>query len=280
MRSVELTTTIDANEAWEALRDEFAGDPAVSNGLLTAISRNAATGRAGFHYWLGSDGGAVVAAAMFGATSGRLEVTPMRREASIELAEAVRHDVPQLNGVLGPADTAASFAGRWTELTNLGARPTDGGRVLEVRDLTSPPSLPAGEVRLATLDDLDSLVTWNAGFAADTEVAPPPDPAALLSDHITSGSVWMWEGPAGQEAMSIRTAPVMRTRRIAHVYTPSAQRGRGLAAALVAHLASETLSAGDRCMLHTQLSNPSSNGVYRRLGFAAISESAFYEFFD
>jgi len=38
------------------------------------------------------------------------------------------------------------------------------------------------------------------------------------------------------------------------------------------------MAAGDRCMLHTQLSNPSSNRVYRRLGFEAISESTFYQF--
>lgn len=78
--------------------------------------------------------------------------------------------------------------------------------------------------------------------------------------------------------MSVRTPLVFGTQRLAHVYTPPEQRGHGIAATLVAHLASETMAAGDRCMLHTQLSNPSSNRVYRRLGFEAISESTFYQF--
>lgn len=278
---MDLTTTSDASEVWSSLSRGFAGDTAVCNWVLSAISRNCdLTNDRGFRYWMiGSDGG-LEAIGLHSADSGRLDVTPMTPPMASAMADAVFDHVPAIEGVLGPAGTAASFAGRWTELANVGARPTDGGRVLEVKQLVAPTEKPGGRVRSATTDDLDVLVRWNAGFATDTDVAPPSDPAAQLSQQIGAGFVWLWEDDQGPKAMAMRTPSVFSTRRLAHVYTPPAQRGRGLAAALVAHLASETLSAGDRCMLHSQLSNPSSNGVYRRLGFEAVSESTFYEFLD
>lgn len=278
---MELTTTTSADDVWAALRQGFTCDPAICNWVLSAISRNRALDDAsGFRYWCASNDGAVSALALVSNSSGRLDLTPMGTTDAVALADAVFDHVPAIEGVLGPVGAAAAFAGRWTELANVGARPTDGGRVLEVKQLVAPTETPGGRVRSATTDDLDVLVRWNAGFAADTDVAPPSDPAAQLSQQIEAGFVWLWEDDQGPKAMAMRTPSVFSTRRLAHVYTPPAQRGKGLAAALVAHLASETLSAGDRCMLHTQLSNPSSNGVYRRLGFEAVSESTFYEFLD
>jgi predicted GNAT family acetyltransferase len=38
------------------------------------------------------------------------------------------------------------------------------------------------------------------------------------------------------------------------------------------------LEAGQRCILYTHLGNPTSNGVYRRLGYQAVAESLRYEF--
>jgi len=275
---MQLTTTASADAVWAEVSRRFTGDTAVCNWILSAVTRNAAADRDGFRYWLVEQNETVTAMALLSVGSGRLDLTPMDGIVAGSLAEHVAEDVDSLIGVLGPAAAAATFAGRWTELANVGARPTDGGRVLEVQKLISPPSPPGGRVRSATADDLELLVSWNAGFAADTDVPAPPDPSAHLREHTEAGSVWVWEGASGPQAMGMRTASVMKTRRIAHVYTPPEQRERGIAAALVAHLAAETLAAGDRCMLHTQLSNPSSNGVYRRLGFEAISESTFYEF--
>lgn len=279
MDRMQLTTTSKADEVWTALNHGFSGDPAVCNWLLSGLDRKRALGdESGFRYWVVEQAHAVSAIAMYSTASRRLDVTPMSAAEAAGLAELVHDDVNSLVGVLGHAATAAAFAGHWTELADVGARPTDGGRVLEANALIAPPSIPQGRIRLAEMDDLELLIHWNAGFAIDTDGVAPPDPAALLTGHISARSTWLWEDANGPVAMAIRTDAVMGARRLAHVYTPPEQRGRGLAAALVAHLSEDTLAAGDRCMLHTQLSNPGSNRVYRRLGFRTISESIFYEF--
>jgi predicted GNAT family acetyltransferase len=61
--------------------------------------------------------------------------------------------------------------------------------------------------------------------------------------------------------------------RVQLVYTPPERRGHGYAAALVAALTAEQLSAGRRCMLYTDLANPTSNGLYRRIGYRWVGES-------
>ena len=54
--------------------------------------------------------------------------------------------------------------------------------------------------------------------------------------------------------------------------------GRPYAGACVAALSARVLAAGQRCILSTDRANPTSNAVYRRLGYRAVSEGLRYEF--
>jgi predicted GNAT family acetyltransferase len=52
------------------------------------------------------------------------------------------------------------------------------------------------------------------------------------------------------------------------VYTPPEHRRRGYATALVADLSRHALRTGaERCMLFTDLANPTSNRIYARIGY-------------
>jgi hypothetical protein len=55
------------------------------------------------------------------------------------------------------------------------------------------------------------------------------------------------------------------------VYTPPEQRRRGHATASVAALSAKLLAAGRAsCVLFTDLANPTSNAIYRRIGYAPV----------
>ncbi len=47
-----------------------------------------------------------------------------------------------------------------------------------------------------------------------------------------------------------------------------------------AALSRRQLDAGHQCVLYTDLANPTSNSIYRRLGYEAISEVVRYAFRD
>ena len=57
--------------------------------------------------------------------------------------------------------------------------------------------------------------------------------------------------------------------------TDAAARGRGLAAALTAHVARGILADGERPMLHVAATNDGARRVYERLGFAVRREVDF-----
>jgi predicted GNAT family acetyltransferase len=63
------------------------------------------------------------------------------------------------------------------------------------------------------------------------------------------------------------------------VFTPPDVRGRGYAGALVGEVSARLIEEGHRfCFLYTDLSNPISNRLYRRLGYELVCESAEYTF--
>src|SRR6202023_3591473 len=90
---------------------------------------------------------------------------------------------------------------------------------------------------------------------------------------------WLAGGRASRSACGKRGAdPAVWGRgrpgmaRIGPVYTPDAARRRGYAAACVSWVSRELLEAGHGCVLYTDLANPTSNSVYRALGYRAIAE--------
>jgi predicted GNAT family acetyltransferase len=60
--------------------------------------------------------------------------------------------------------------------------------------------------------------------------------------------------------------------RVGPVYTPPAARGRGYATALVGHLTVGLLERYRFCFLFTDLANPTSNAIYRRIGYEAVTD--------
>ena len=70
-----------------------------------------------------------------------------------------------------------------------------------------------------------------------------------------------------------------RVTRVGLVYTPPEHRRHGYAAACTAAVSQAALDAGAACcVLYTQLSNPQSNAIYRRLGYEPIQETVHYRF--
>jgi predicted GNAT family acetyltransferase len=63
------------------------------------------------------------------------------------------------------------------------------------------------------------------------------------------------------------------------VYTPPELRRRGYASALVAALSRRLLDEGRRfCFLYTDLANPTSNHIYREIGYEEVCPATSYRF--
>jgi predicted GNAT family acetyltransferase len=67
--------------------------------------------------------------------------------------------------------------------------------------------------------------------------------------------------------------------RVGPVYTPPQLRRRGYAGSAVAAVSRRALAAGAaRCMLFTDLANPTSNKIYAEVGYRRIADWEEYAF--
>lgn len=202
-------------------------------------------------------------------------ITPMSFTAVAAAVDGVAEAGVRLPGVNGEAGAAARFAGQWTERLGTAAFPDQGQRIYEVERADAPTGVP-GSLRPAEAGDRDRLVEWMQGFQADTGETGT-DAALLVDLRLPVGHFWVWDDD-GPVSLAALTPPVAGVVRVQAVYTPPERRRRGYAAACVAAVSEAVLANGDRCILYTDLGNPTSNRVYRSIGYQAVAEALRYRF--
>ncbi|OEJ34210.1 GNAT family N-acetyltransferase [Streptomyces subrutilus] len=223
-----------------------------------------------FGWWTGPDG--AVSAGVLCTPPYPLQLGAVPAEAVRALAEALAAE-PLLAGLHGfnarrpDAETLALAWGRPT-------RVAEETRLYRLGDLLAPDPAPAGRARRATGEDLPLLREWITAF--DEELGlPAPASEAALRDRISYGGFLLWEHDGEAVSLASFSRPIGSACRVGPVYTPPEQRGRGYAAG-VTHAASEAAYAAgaSEVLLFTDLANPTSNGIYLRLGYTPVEDRA------
>jgi len=202
-------------------------------------------------------------------------LTPMEPRVIGAMVEAIAEAGVRLPGVNGDAATAASFAGQWTERCKSAATPFMGNRLYELIELGEAPEVD-GNFRQVVPSDRSLMIQWTTKF--QEEVGEPADDIELRVDSsLSAGHLWLWDD-GETTSMAVSRQPVEGVVRVSGVYTPVEKRKRGYAAACVHALSKHIRAAGHRCVLYTDLANPTSNSIYRRIGYRAVAEVLRYRF--
>lgn len=274
MGTFRTAVTDDAADVRRVAASFLESDPVQHNLLLTLLDQRIARPEPGRYGYVEQDG-EIVGVSFQSPLAFHAALTPMPPDAVESLADALGDDGPDLCGVLASADTAARFAGRWAERLKVPVSPVEGQRLYELRELRVPSRVP-GRLRPAGDSDVDLVVCWARGFENDTGSVVPA--AAVMRERIAGGLIGIWDDD-GPVAMAGYTIPIGGVSRIGHVYTPPERRRRGYAAACTAAMSQLAFENGaDRCVLYTQLSNPTSNAIYRRLGYEPVTDQIRYRF--
>ncbi|MFE3676533.1 GNAT family N-acetyltransferase [Streptomyces griseus] len=182
------------------------------------------------------------------------------------LAEALGAG-PDLDAVNADRDTAALLAARLP-----GYRTEQEQRLYRLGPRRPPSPAPEGRARAATPADRALLMEWVRGFA-DATGQSKSSAAWLVDEGTARGALTLWECGGAPVALAGRSRMLAGTVRVTLVYTPPELRGRGYGAAVTDEAGRAALGAGAaEVVLFTDLANPTSNGVYLRIGYEPVSD--------
>jgi predicted GNAT family acetyltransferase len=206
----------------------------------------------------------------------------MRDDRAVDLVvDDLVGDAPDLAGVLGDKHSARRFAERWTTHTRRPHRVKTAERIFRLTSV-NPPRPIGGRLRIATAGDLGLVARWFAEFAREA-LGEDGSMAPAVADrwlNTPGRTLYLWVdarvvsmcGAAGRTPNGIR---------IGAVYTPPELRGRGYASNCVAAASQAQLDTGLRYVfLFTDLANPTSNHIYRQIGYEPVCDVDEYRFED
>lgn len=178
-----------------------------------------------------------------------------------------------LTGAVGERFYAAAFSDAY-------GKPVVGEVNMIVHRLTTVNQLPpaSGRMEVAEDTDIELLTDWTIRFEEEVHVSPVQPRATVLKSvqmRVNAGNFFKWVDKG--EIVSI-AAIVRKTKNIGIVglvYTPDPWRGKGYAKSCVQKLSERILQSGfAHCGLFTDKANPTSNHIYRQIGYVPVTEFA------
>lgn len=194
------------------------------------------------------------------------------------LIDDVRARGISLPGVLGPTGAARAFAQGW--VGDGGAFHLQMHQCLHVLHEVEPLPPVSGDLRVAADDDVDLIAGWVRAFQMEAldESGDEARTRKAVAARVSAGDYVLWQDDR-PVSMALKTRPTRHGVSVTAVYTPPALRGRGYATACVAALSRRLLADGYHfCALYTNLANPISNSIYRRIGYRPLADFDLYRF--
>ena len=196
---------------------------------------------------------------------------------SEKLVVAVSQDFKAIPGVVGDKDLSDIFAWCWCDKHHLSIVHTMAQRIYRLDKVNDVPLSP-GRFRPATMAEKELVLKWLHAFSIEAMGGTGNVPPADITPVLELGWVFLWED-GKPVSMALKTRPTDKGMTVGGVYTPPELRGKGYATSCVAELSRNILQSGKEfCMLYTDLSNPTSNTIYKRIGYREVCDSVQHTF--
>jgi uncharacterized protein len=204
-----------------------------------------------------------------------------KQETTDELCKAIFELDPHIPGVNGEKEITDMFNHKWCKKANVGIKHSLGLQVYKLEQVTNL-HLSPGRLRPAGTADIELVIDWTMAFHRDIheETVHDQNPAIFnerIKKRIEAGTIFIWEN---QQPVSLATVvrPTLNGISIGGVYTPKELRGKGYATSCVSEVCKLMLQQYKFCVLYADLANPTSNAIYKRIGFSGYCQSSQYSF--
>lgn len=188
----------------------------------------------------------------------------------------------EIPGVTTEKTLAESFAKEYTARKELTFKTTMSQRIYELKAV-NPDVKQFGVVRLLDERDMCFFPYWAEAFNAaniygKTEMSIPEDEKSYRY-RLSIKKLYVLEYNGTPVSMAGFTREMQTVIGLAFVYTPPYYRGKGYASSCVAQVSQIALDKGfNKCVLYTDLLNPTSNSIYQKIGYTAICDSLMLKF--
>ncbi|MBU3068150.1 GNAT family N-acetyltransferase [Nocardia sp. NEAU-G5] len=261
------TFTEDVEQYLGAAGEFLRSRPAEHNVALTVSATVAAGNAPGYPNpplfgWLTRDGrvgGALVHTRPF-----PLGLFGLAAADTAELIAVLNNTGWEVDCVAGPVGVVRAFA----EATQRRSEVVGHQLLYRLGGLVAPRPT-AGRARLAQQSDRAVLEDLTKVFAEkDTSVS-----FDQVGERLSYNGIWLWEVDGLPVSVASLSRSVAGIVRVGLVATPPEHRGHGYAAAVTHHVSRVALETGNHeVLLFTDKANPTSNGIYQRLGYEVVEE--------
>jgi len=176
-------------------------------------------------------------------------------------------------GIIGEKETALAYNEVYRYLTGDSMIIDMNQRIYSCDKVNSKTKIK-GTIRLATNQDFDSLKDWANDFVQGVEGKTAfSESNKTLQRLLDNHSLYVLEKDNLLLSMAARSRPMNNSETISYVYTPVNLRRQGYATMLVERLTKLVLQEKEKVTLYTDLSNPTSNNIYLKIGFKPYCDS-------
>ena len=183
----------------------------------------------------------------------------------------------KIPGVITEKTLAEYFAKEYTLRKGTTLKVTMSQRIYELTAV-NPDIQKVGIVRLLDEKDMSFFPYWAEAFYAagnygKTEMSIPQDAKPYLY-RIATKKLYVLEDNGIPVSMAGYTREMQTAIGVAFVYTPPYERRKGYATSIVAQISQLALDRGfTKCVLYTDIANPTSNSIYQKIGYMPICDS-------
>ena len=207
-----------------------------------------------------------------------LNISYSFRNYSYEFCHFLEEKNIDIPGINGDKESVEQFIKDSSELKKK-YKKKHSMRIYQLKKVIKP-NYSKGESEFASEDDFEVLTNFYKAFLEEVEMISTGDPKEEVKKLILNKQLLVWKNDH-KEVVSMACATYGDTpngQRIGYVYTPKHERKKGYATSVVARLSENILSSGKRfCFLFTDLMNPTSNKIYKDIGYTEIVDFDSYE---
>lgn len=182
-------------------------------------------------------------------------------------------------GIIGERKSVEKFADAWGQKTGQTPNVHMEQKIFRLDHVEDVP-MSKGEMIKASSDHKELVANWLRCFSEECNeptLFKQADESAERFVAHQSLRLWMVDGQP--VSMVNQSRPTKNGVTVSAVYTPDEHKRNGYASSCVAALSKELLEEGYRfCSLYTDLNNPTSNKIYKRIGYKEIGDSIVIEF--